>query len=505
MLNKPKFMSPSTNMYGNNVIDLNEETLPFSCIVDGNEAVVAWQIVVSKLSDNAKVFDTGKRELNPYFYPVNNRNQNVTFNINLKECFTKISDNEEYPYIPFILNTKSTYDANRTYYKYDESNDKYSIYEYKSNTNWKSDYSKLYIIDFVNHIEPYYWTITLWGSMGSLISSVAEVFYANTKPKITLKYSEDNETYYELKDGQVLDKRKYYFKADYSQDENILLKKYGWRITDSNNNKVIMNTIDSNQIYGLSDNISCQYNGFINNSDYNIELYLETQNGYFSIIKNNVFKIQYQVKTLITDFDIEAINSSSCIMLDWGNLKTTEGIVSGKDVTRITNYPIASYEDKSPNGSNSIKVKNGSSVLFEGNANAKLEIPEDSYTVLSFQITKDRNTTLLKMSGVDELSYNITRKLDYISETKTLIHTIEKNNGDFAIKKIELSNRPSDTVWYVVTLYPILKDDDGKCYTDIKVVESVGIEALYPDDDNYPGDDNYPRSDDLYPYNGKWK
>ena len=91
MLNKPKFMSPSINMYGNTVIDLNSDTLPFSCIVDGNEAIIRWQIVVSKLEDNAVVFDSGIQERNTPFFPINNRNQNVIFNVNLKrrkECIS---------------------------------------------------------------------------------------------------------------------------------------------------------------------------------------------------------------------------------------------------------------------------------------------------------------------------------------------------------------------------------------------------------------------------------
>ena len=63
MLNKPKFLSPSINMHGNMVIDLNSMELPFSCIVDGDEAITKWQIIISKLDDNSIVFDSGEQEL----------------------------------------------------------------------------------------------------------------------------------------------------------------------------------------------------------------------------------------------------------------------------------------------------------------------------------------------------------------------------------------------------------------------------------------------------------
>lgn len=477
MLNKPKFMSPSINMYGNSVIDLNSTVLPFSCIIDGNEPIVKWQIIVSRLSDNAEVFDTGEQELEVPFLPVDNRNRNVVFTKDLKNYFNSSAK-------LYYVAAESTYDSNKAYYFLDGSKYKYN------ELNWSTDYTSLYYTNFINRAEAYYWKIILWGSFGGKTISCEEIFYANSIPEITLNYSKDNNEYEELEDGTTLDRRMYYFKAEYRQAEDIPLKKYGWRITDVDNDKVILNTIDENQIYGLSSNISCQYNGFVNNTNCLIELFVETQNGYFSIVKNSTFKINYSVKTLITDFNIQTINSSSCIMLDWEDLKTTEGIVEGDDVCRVESYPIV-------NKSNSIRVENGSSVVFEGNANAALKIPEDVYTVLSFQITKDENMTLLEMTGVDELSYTIKKKLAYISDSKTLVHSVEKTNGDSAIKRFELSNRPGDAIWYVVTLHPLTKDVDGNCSVDISVVESVAQGTLYPEDNLYP-------DDKLYPYNGSW-
>lgn len=459
MLNKPKFMSPSINMYGNSVIDLNSDALPFSCIVDGNEPIVKWQIIISRLKDNIEVLDTGEQTLDVSFQPVDNRNRNNKFQKNLSDYLTEI------------------------YMKKDSEGN----------------------LLFINSSDAYYWKIRFWGESGYMTASCEEVFYANSTPIIVVKYSDDGVNYSELTNAQSLDKRMYYFKADYSQAEGMALKKYGWRITDINNDNVILNTIDSNQIYGSSGNISCQHNGFVNDNEYKIELFIETQNGYFSVVKCIKFSVDYTVKALLTDFGIEAINSSSCIMLDWGDLKTTEGVTNGDDVTRLVNYPITKYKPAGePAGTNSVKIEDGSSIVFEGNTNTKLEIPEDSYVVLSFQITKDEDTTLLEMSGIDEYSYSVIKTLKYISETKTLIHSIEKDNGDYAVKSIELTNRPRDAAWYVVTLSPLLKNADGECFTDISVVESVADSSLNPDDVAlYPSDDLYP-DDNLYPFNGKW-
>ena len=117
MLNKPKFMSPSINMYGNSVIDLNSATLPFSCIVDGNEAITDFRISISRLKDNVVVYDTGVQKLSTPFFPINNRNQNVVFNVNLTDYFTEVSGVKK----PIVLNTNSKYDENKTYYIYDEA------------------------------------------------------------------------------------------------------------------------------------------------------------------------------------------------------------------------------------------------------------------------------------------------------------------------------------------------------------------------------------------------
>lgn len=133
MLNKPKFMKPSTNKE-ECTIDLTASEIPFSCIVDGNESVNAWQIVIYDIITNDKVFDTGKITLKSSFYPVDEKNRNVVFSVDLKEHLV-------------------------------------------NNTT------------FVNRAEAYYWTITLWGN-SSVTTSYQEVFYANKTPNISLNLND---------------------------------------------------------------------------------------------------------------------------------------------------------------------------------------------------------------------------------------------------------------------------------------------------------------------------
>lgn len=441
MLNKPKFLSPSINMYGNSVIDLNSATLPFSCIVDGNESVTDFQIVISKLKDNAVVFDTGMQKLNTPFFPINNRNQNVVFSIDLKDYANTVSGENK----------------------------------------------------FVNSSDAYYWAITFKNSnSGTEVYSVAEVFYANSKPETTIHYSYDND-FTDLSDNidfSGLQKRKIYFKSTYSQSEGVSLKRYGWRLTDKTNNVVVMDTITQNQIYGIADDISCVCNGLINQTDYQLELYIETQNGYFGILQTIDFNVDYAVKNVDADFEVEALNNTSGIMLSWNKLRTTEGVVVGDAVSYTDNFPIQS--------SSSIEIPEHTNVVFSKTSNNKdLKIDENSYITLSFRFDKTQNTTLLEVSGTDEYLNVKTRKLEYIASDRKLKYTIV-SGGISATCEKQLSGTISELCWYVVTLYPLLNG-----VADYKLVESISEGCLFPTAEDDIDELLYP-DEDLYPDFGNW-
>ena len=484
MLNKPKFMSPSINMYGNTVIDLNSDALPFSCIVDGNEVITDFQIVISRLKDNEIVFDTGMHTLETPFAPVNNRNQNVVFTIDLKQYF-------DIARICYVKNDNKTYDSNKVYYV--KKNNKYSVYEYTTETAWSSDYSSLYYTNFINSTDAYYWAITLRNDKsGTETYSVGEVFYANSVPETAIYYNEidgDDENFIHLSNTDIIytfSKRKIYFKSTYNQSEKIPLKRYGWRLTDATNNAVIMDTISQNQIYGMTNDISCVCNGLINQISYLLELYVETQNGYFDILQSVNFKVDYEVKSVDADFEITALNNIGGIMLNWGNLRTTEGVVIGDGVNYIEDFPVSS--------TTSLEIPDDIEVVFSNKSSIKqLEIDENSYVVISFQFDKKQSNKLFEMSGLDEFSNNITRSLEYDASTGNLKYTIVKGDTGVSYDKTLTKNSLADELcWYVVVLYPLINDS-----AYYKIVESVSDNNLFVDDNLYP-------EEDLFPYFGKW-
>ena len=651
MLNKPKFMSPSINMYGNSVIDLNSATLPFSCIVDGNEAVTDFQIVVSRLKDNVVVFDTGMRTLDKPFFPINNRNQNVVFSINIKDYFNAEAKTYYKP-------ATNTYDETKTYYKLENS--EYTASN-PSSTNWSTNYTNYYYIDFVNSVDAYYWAITFKNSnSGTEIYSVAEVFYANDIPRVeilcdsgegeyapfsnnlvyngyTLKYSvgwtaegcsfenadegylrltsgvdddcschqslveavsgmndikivycsaqvrgfktnsqnsvpwcaigfdpggdfagleylekvHDSENIndgrwhtlsacYEtvregslsftfdefgmgIKDANVGDiadfkdicvfnltkifgsgnepskewcdknldslraaeiiSKRCKFKAVYTQSQNIPIKKYGWRLTDVVSESVLMDTITKNQTYGIKEDISCVCNGLMNDTKYRLETYVETQNGYFDIVQSMVFCVNYSVELLEADFEIEPLNDTAGIMLNWGNLKTTEGVVVGNSVNFIETVPTVT--------SSSVQIPEDTSIVFSSISSSRdLEIDENSYVMISFQFDKSQDVKLFEMSGEDKYSNNMIRKLEYIQETNKFRYTVIKGDTLATCEK-ELTDAQSDLCWYVVTLCPMVDET-----VDFSVGLSLAQNVPYPLTDRYPSNELHPRIGD---------
>lgn len=493
MLNKPKFLSPSVNICGNTTVDLNFDTIPFSCIVDGNEAVVAWQIKISRIEDNAVVFDSGKKELEPPFYPINNRNQNVVFSINLKNHIKSLE--------PYIKNVSNVYDSTKAYYKLNSEDETYVKWKYTNDTSWNIVWDTLYIANICNSSSAYFWDITLWGESGAQAISAPESFYANSKPATDIYYSYVNSDStiskpVALVKDTSLSKKKMIFKATYKQEEGISLKRYGWRLTDSITKQVIIDTITQNQIYGIKDDISCECRALINQSSYLLELYIETQNGFGDILNSVKFKVDYPVEDLEADFDISALNCTSGIMLNWGNLRTTEGIVIGGEVSYQDNLPIADYSNsESAIGSTSVNIPEGSSIVFSNTATGRqLDIDEDSYVTLSFQFDKTQDVVLFEMDGVDSASNAIIRRLKYIHSNSSLEYTIYKD-GTTLCKEETISNSSGETCWYIVTLYPLMLSDEY--YVKFDVFENLLDKALFPSDDLYP-------SNDTYPIFGKW-
>lgn len=409
-------MKPSTNKE-ECTIDVTASEIPFSCIVDGNESINAWQIVIYDIITNDIVFDSGKITLKSSFYPVDEKNRNVVFSVDLKKH----------------LGNNAT---------------------------------------FINRSESYYWTITLWGSSGSATTSYQEVFYANKKPTIS----------FNLNDGDVLTSRDYTFKAVYAQEDGVQLKRYGWKITDTDSNQLLVDTITKNQIYGSADNIICNYDGFLNGSNYSVELYVETQNN-AKVTSSLKFSVSYITTFLSNDFKVETLKNEPAIMLDWNNVLVINGvlkedanednIVSIDDTTFKTNYPV--------DNQSSIEIPQDFKVVYSDAESLNFDIGENSYIAFSSQLLSEENVILFSAEGEgqdDDGYYAISRKLSYNNGVFTYKVTGENGVDMSAIYTVK--NKPSKYVWYNIFMPPTANIDEFIVY------ESVVENCIYPSEDLYP-------------------
>ena len=445
MLNKPKFMTPSTNMQ-ECTIDLNESNIPFSCIVDGNEAVVAWQIIVYDINNGKSVFDSGKVTLKSPFYPIDEKNRNVVFNINLKDY-------------PNTLSGDTT---------------------------------------FVNRKDAYYWKISFWSvadedNESPTTTSCEEVFYATAKPNVTISYREnENVDYAELSENTVLKSRTCYFKGNYSQENGVGLKRYGWKLCDTDSGQVLVDTITHNQIYGTKENIVCVYNGFLNNGNYSVELYIETQDG--TTIKTSAvnFTVTYSTTFLNSDVKVEALTNEPAVMLDWNEAVVIGGRSEG-EITFKSNYPIIDYSDEEPN--TSVNIPTNSKIVFDYGSSSNLDIDESSYITLSTQLTNGEETTLFYAEGNDDTGFSVLRQLTF--SNGVFEYAVKGNGENVAYATYEAKYRPNQYVWYIIVMSPIQRDENGSYYAELTVTESRLINGLYPSSTLYP-------STSLYPNAGNW-
>ena len=296
----------------------------------------------------------------------------------------------------------------------------------------------------------------------------------------------------ELLENTVLKSRACYFKGNYSQENGVGLKRYGWKLCDTDSGQVLVDTITHNQIYGTKENIICFYDGFLNSGNYSVELYIETQDGTTIRTSPVNFVVTYSTTFLNSDVRVEALQNEPAVMLDWNEAVVIGGRNEG-EITFKSNYPIIDYSDEEPN--TSVNIPANSRIVFDYGSSSNLNIDESSYIVLSTQLLNDDETTLFYAEGNDDDGFSVLRKLIF---SNGIFEYVVKGNGEnIAHATYEAKYHPNQYVWYIIIMSPIQKDENGKHYTEISVTESRLVNGLYPSPTLYP-------SENLYPTAGIW-
>jgi hypothetical protein len=375
------------------------------------------------------------------------------------------------------------------YYKYSENN--YApLNSITKPEEWDTSYTNYwYIGNFINSPDAYYWTIDMWSEADALeegkqatTSSCEEVFYASDTPNPVITYSFNDSEYEELSGDVVIPIKKCNFKASYSED--VPLKRYGWRITDIKSGQVLYDTITKNRVYGTAGNMILSYDGFLNNCNYSIEVYVETQNGCSVISKPATFSVDYETVILDNSFSVSALSDEPGIINSWGSPAILTGVANG-EIDFKNNYPI--------NGRNSVEIPIDSTINYDISDNISLDLSEDSYISMGMQLLNSENHKILYLDGNDEDGNSISRTLEF--ENGYLKYTILTSEIS-VVRTYTPKTTPGKYAWFVITMSPFLGVDGADTF--INVVEYKAVGGLYPKEGLYP-------SASLYPKFGTWE
>lgn len=341
-------MKPSTNKE-ECTIDVTANEIPFSCIVDGNESIKAWQIVIYDIITNDIVFDTGKITLKSSFYPVDEKNRNVVFSVNLKD-----------------------YISGGTAFK--------------------------------NRSEAYYWTIALWGASGATTTSYQEVFYANKTPNVSLNISDGdilsskNYTFratYNQENGVQL--KRYGWKIIDADSGRVLVDTITKNLIYGSADNIICNYDGflNGGNYSVELYIETQNNTRITS-------HVDFSVSYATTFLNNGLKVE----TLKNEPAI-MLNWDEAVVIT-GILKgevNEKNIVDVEDTEFKADYPV--------DNQCSIKIPDKLKVVYDNNASLGFDISENSYIAFSTQLLSDDNATLFLAEGYDDDGCGVKRQLLY--------------------------------------------------------------------------------------------
>ena len=128
------------------VIDAKSDRIPFSCIIDGNEAIYAWRISCRLIDDYSFVFDTGRIVLEAPFFPIDEKNRNIIFEKDIKSYLIDSESGNLKTIAVYKPCTENGFVSGATYYTRDTSTIPYS-YTVKSvsgNSNATNYYEKIW-------------------------------------------------------------------------------------------------------------------------------------------------------------------------------------------------------------------------------------------------------------------------------------------------------------------------------------------------------------------------
>lgn len=139
-----------------------------------------------------------------------------------------------------------------------------------------------------------------WNANDSVVQSSASAFITRATPSVSVQITPSQ-------DGQT-----YVFTGTYQQSDGDTLNWFRWRIKKDTGNTIIY---DSGYITGTM-NMSLEYSGFLNNEWYDIQLFIQTENGVEASYQWP-FYVTYQIPSGGGEFTAVCAENSDAVMLKY--------------------------------------------------------------------------------------------------------------------------------------------------------------------------------------------
>jgi len=162
----------------------------------------------------------------------------------------------------------------------------------------------------------YKWKVQTWSGISNATSDY-EFIIASSTPTATFTSPDFSSP------PVTITTQDYNFVLEYTQDEDVPLKKFKFILYDSNDNELS----DSDWIYDFDS--SYEFTGMVNYTIYKIEGIVVSQYDLQGTTSKQTFSLEYTVPDNISDITLTPNNTDGSITVSWSNLKQVLGVVTG--------------------------------------------------------------------------------------------------------------------------------------------------------------------------------
>ena len=164
----------------------------------------------------------------------------------------------------------------------------------------------------------YKWKLDVYNGT-SMATSELEFFSANAVPAVTF-----TDPLFSATPLPTIDSQNYTFKCDYAQDQDVAIKRFKFNLYDSTGT-IVVDTSD--WVYDFT--VEYEFTGMVNNTTYQVECLVESQNDQAGQTSKETFLISYTLPDSSQNITLTENDDNASITISWADLKQVLGTIDG--------------------------------------------------------------------------------------------------------------------------------------------------------------------------------